>query len=99
MKKLFTIVAFALSALSMMAEEYTCPLLVDVEGTQTTATQTVTVTKQDNGKYTLSLKNFKMGVQPVGNIEVKDVDAIMCGTTECLSTQQPFKLLLVMTQA
>lgn len=88
MKKLFTIVAFALSALSMMAEEYTCPLLVDVEGTQTTATQTVTVTKQDNGKYTLSLKNFKMGVQPVGNIEVKDVDAIMCGTTECLSTQQ-----------
>ena len=92
MKKLFTIVAFALSALSMMAEEYTCPLLVDVEGTQTTATQTVTVTKQDNGKYTLSLKNFKMGVQPVGNIEVKDVDAIMCGTTECLSTQQTIQI-------
>ena len=92
MKKLFTLVAFALSALSMMAEEYTCPLLVDVEGTQTTATQTVTVTKQDNGKYTLSLKNFKMGVQPVGNIEVKDVDAIMCGTTECLSTQQTIQI-------
>ena len=88
MKKLFTLVAFALSTLSMMAEEYTCPLLVDVEGVQTKATQTVNVTKQSNGKYTLSLKNFKMGVQPVGNIEVKDVDAIMCGTTECLSTQQ-----------
>ena len=92
MKKLFTIVAFALSALSMMAEEYTCPLLVDVEGTQTTATQTVTVTKQDNGKYTLSLKNFKMGKQAVGNIEVKDVDAVMCGTTECLSTQQTIQI-------
>lgn len=92
MKKLFTLVAFALSALNMMAEEYTCPLLVDVEGAQTKATQTVDVTKQSNGKYTLSLKNFKMGSQPVGNIEVNDVDAVTCGTTKCLSTQQTIQI-------
>ena len=92
MKKLFTLVAFALSALSMMAKEYTCPLLVDVEGTAITATQTVDVTKQSNGKYTLSLKNFMMGTQPVGNIEVNDVDAVTCGTTECLSTQQTIQI-------
>lgn len=92
MKKFFTLVAFALSTINMMAEDYTCPLLVDVEGTQTKATQTVTVNKQSNGKYTLSLKNFKMGEQPVGNIEVKDVDAATCGNTICLSTQQSIQI-------
>lgn len=76
----------------MMAEDYTCPLLVDVEGTATRATQTVTVNKQSNGKYTLSLKNFKMGSQPVGNIEVKNVDATTCGNTICLSTQQAIQI-------
>ena len=89
MKKLFTLVAFALSTLSMMAEDYSCPLLVVVEGeSQPKATQTVSVTQQKDGKYSLSLKNFKMGSIPVGNIEVNDVDAMTCGTTICLSTQQ-----------
>lgn len=93
MKKLFTIVAFALSALSMTAEEYTCPLKVVVEGTPTIATQTVTATAQTNGKYTLSLKNFKMGVQAVGNIEVKDVDAYTAANkVVMLSTQQTIQI-------
>lgn len=92
MKKFFTLVAFALSSLSMVAKDYTCPLLVDVEGVETKAEQTVTVDQQSNGKYTLSLKNFKMGSQPVGNIEVKDVDAETCGTTICLSTQQNIQI-------
>lgn len=93
MKKLFTIAAFALSSLCMMAEDYSCPLLVVVEGTATPkATQTVSVTPQKDGKYSLTLKNFKMGTQPVGNIEVNDVDAITCGTTICLSTQQTIQI-------
>lgn len=94
MKKLFTIAAFALSSLCMMAEDYSCPLLVVVEGTATPkATQTVSVTPQKDGKYSLTLKNFKMGTQPVGNIEVNDVDAITCGTTICLSTQQTIQII------
>ena len=93
MKKLFTLAAFALSSLCMMAEDYTCPLLVVVEGEATPkATQTVSVTPQKDGKYSLTLKNFKMGTQPVGNIEVNDVDAITCGTTICLSTQQTIQI-------
>lgn len=93
MKKLFTIAAFALSSLSMMAEDYSCPLLVVVEGnSQPKATQTVSVTQQKDGKYSLSLKNFKMGSIPVGNIEVNDVDAMTCGTTICLSTQQTIQI-------
>lgn len=93
MKKLFTIAAFALSSLSMMAEDYSCPLLVVVEGgSQPKATQTVSVNQQKDGKYSLSLKNFKMGSIPVGNIEVNDVDAMTCGTTICLSTQQTIQI-------
>lgn len=93
MKKLFTIAAFALSSLSMMAEDYSCPLLVVIEGgSQPKATQTVSVTQQKDGKYSLSLKNFKMGSIPVGNIEVNDVDAMTCGTTICLSTQQTIQI-------
>lgn len=93
MKKLFTIAAFALSSLSMMAADYSCPLLVVVEGeSQPKATQTVSVTQQKDGKYSLSLKNFKMGSIPVGNIEVNDVDAMTCGTTICLSTQQTIQI-------
>lgn len=93
MKKLFTIAAFALSSLSMMAVDYSCPLLVVVEGnSQPKATQTVSVTQQKDGKYSLSLKNFKMGSIPVGNIEVNDVDAMTCGTTICLSTQQTIQI-------
>ena len=93
MKKLFTIAAFALSSLSMMAADYSCPLLVVVEGeSQPKATQTVSVTQQKDGKYSLSLKNFKMGSIPVGNIEVNDVDAMTCGTTICLSTQKTIQI-------
>lgn len=93
MKKLFTIVAFALSTLSLMAEEYTCPLKVVVEGTPNEATQTVTATAQANGKYTLSLKNFKMGALAVGNIEVKDVDAYTAANkVVMLSTQQTIQI-------
>ena len=93
MKKLFTLVAFALSTLSMMAEEYTCPLKVFVEGTPNEATQTVSATAQANGKYTLSLKNFKMGSLAVGNIEVKDVDAYKsANNVVMLSTQQTIQI-------
>lgn len=94
MKKLFTIVAFALSTLSLMAEEYTCPLKVIVEeNIAARATQTVTATAQADGKYTLSLKNFKMGAQAVGNIEVKDIDAYTAGNNVVmLSTQQTIQI-------
>ena len=94
MKKLFTIVAFALSSLSLMAEEYTCPLKIFVEeNIATHATQTVTATAQANGKYALSLKNFKMGAQAVGNIEVKDIDAYTASNNVVmLSTQQTIQI-------
>ena len=78
MKKIFTLIALAATSLSMMAKDYTCPLTVNVSGTEMPCGDTqVGVTKQDNGKYTLSLENFSlMGMINVGSIVVKDVDAI-----------------------
>lgn len=77
MKKIFTLIALAATSLSMMAKDYTCPLTVNVSGSETPCGDTqIGVTKQDNGKYTLSLENFSlMGMINVGSIVVKDVDA------------------------
>jgi len=91
MKKLFTLVAFALSAMSMSAKDYTCPLTVTVSGTPMPCDPTtVSVDKQDNGKYTLRLTNFSlMGAINVGTIEVKDVDAVeYANKNTIISTQQ-----------
>lgn len=93
MKKLFTLFAAAMAMLSAQATDYTCPLTVVINGSSSDCGDvTVSISAQDDGKYTLSLNNFVLGagdeVQPIGNIVVKDVDATVCGTTTVLSSQQ-----------
>ncbi len=95
MKKIFTSVLMALAMMSASAEEYTCPLVLDVAGSgdQAAGEINVTVTKQEDGKYTMQLKNFSLGEQTaVGTIEMKDVDAVTCGNTVCLSSQQTIQI-------
>lgn len=60
MKKLFTSVALALALMSASAENYTCPLAVNISGSvdMPVGNVTVSVTKQDNGKYTMDLKTL-----------------------------------------
>lgn len=92
MKKLFTSIAVALCSLTTMANVYTnCPLTVTVNGgPMDNDPIDVTVTKQDNGKYTLELKDFTLTgmYMPIGTIKVADVDATECGSTTVLSTEQ-----------
>lgn len=89
MKKIFTLIALAMSSLTMMAEDYTCPLTVmggpagDVN---------VSVSKQDNGTYTMDLKNFSLMGLGVGNIHLADVNAKECGVVTALSTQQTIQI-------
>lgn len=95
MKKIFTSVLMALAMMSASAEEYTCPLVLNVWGTgdESAGNVSVTVTKQEDGKYTMQLKNFSLGAaMPIGTIEMKDVDAVTCGNTVCLSSQQTIKI-------
>lgn len=95
MKKIFTSVLMALAMMSASAEEYTCPLVLNVwgMGDESAGNVSVTVTKQDDGKYTMQLKNFSLGTtMPIGTIEMKDVDAVTCGNTVCLSSQQTIQI-------
>ncbi len=94
MKKIFTSVLMALAMMSASAEEYTCPLVLNISGEDTPSGDiNVTVTKQDNDKYTMLLKNFSLFESlPIGTIEVKDVDAVTCGNTISLFSQQTIRI-------
>lgn len=81
MKKIFTLVAAAVMALSVNAKDYTDALSVtlNASGSETTFPVqqfTISVTEQTDGKYTLSLKNFSLaGLINVGTIEIDDIEA------------------------
>ncbi len=95
MKKIFTLMALAVSSLSMMAKDYTCPLVVSLSGIDMDPIEgvTVSVEQQTDGKYTLKLLNFDMGgAMPVGNIVVEDVEATVCGNTTVLTAQKNIEI-------
>ena len=92
MKKLFTLMLAVLLAMPTFATDYeSCPLTVTVNGEPLENDPiNVTINKDDNGKYSLELKNFILTLydMPIGTIEVNNVDAITYGETTILSTQQ-----------
>ena len=90
MKKFFTLVAFALASLNMMATDYKDNLKIEINGkVASTQQSTISIDPQDNGKYTLSLKNFQMNAaMKIGNIIIKDVDATSNGVNTMLKTSQ-----------
>lgn len=94
MKKIITFIVTAMTAMTVTAKDYTCPLTVSVNGTEVPAGDiTVTMDEQQDGKYTLSLLNFTLaGTLPVGNIVVENVEADACGVVTALSTQQEIRI-------
>ncbi len=58
MKKIAAIVTLALFTLTAFANDYTDKLTVTVNGESVEQQTTISVTKGDDGKYTLSLNNF-----------------------------------------
>lgn len=78
MKKLFTLFTMVLMAVSCFATDYKGDLAVTVPGlgTQTTKESVVSVNKKEDGKYTITLKDFKYGsTMDFGDIELDNVDA------------------------
>lgn len=94
MKKIFTLVAAALCSMSMMAKDYTCPLVVNMMGFDMPVGDIqVNVDEQGEGKYTMSLLNFKMSDDmPVGNIVIKDVEATKCGNVTMLNAAKDIQI-------
>jgi hypothetical protein len=91
MKRIFTFIALFAIAVSAMATDYTDQLTVNVNGSITSQTATISVTQQ-NGKYTLSLNNFilligaeKMGI---GNIVLSDLTGQDINGYTVLKTKQ-----------
>ena len=76
MKKLFTLVLACVMSLAAMAENYRCKLAVDVYGTPSDPMEIdLECTENANGKYDILLKDFAFGGMPVGNVNVKDINA------------------------
>ena len=94
MKKIFTLVAAALCSMSMMAKDYTCPLVVNMAGMDMPVGDIkVNVDEQKDGKYTMSLLNFKMNdFMQIGNIVIKDVEATKCGNVIMLNAARDIQI-------
>ena len=82
MKRIFTLIAAAMTALASMATDYTDKLQVLVNGSGATQEATISLIEEGDGTTTLMLNNFCLyagdgAVMPVGNIVLKNVsDAI-----------------------
>lgn len=91
MKKLFTLLFVAMTALTGMADTYNGPLHIDVNGQTVDQTTDITIEKQADGNYTLKLMKFKftLGItMNVGNIIITDVPAVSNGQTLMLKTKK-----------
>lgn len=90
MKKLFTLFTLVLMAVSCFATDYTGNFTMDGK----TSTKTIAVNKQDNGKYTIILKDFSYTILgmpiPLGDITVSDIDGETTeGKTHLTTTDKP----------
>ncbi len=83
MKKIFTLIAAAMIAISSMAANYTDSLNVSVNGVVSEQHATVQVDKDANGLVTFSLKNFSLVTNetemPVGNIVIEGLQPMVVG--------------------
>ena len=76
MKKLFSLVLACVMSLAAMAENYRCKLAVDVYGKPSEPMEIdLECTENANSKYDILLKDFAFGGMPVGNVNVKDINA------------------------
>lgn len=92
MKKLFTLLFVAMTALTGMADTYNGPLHIDVNGQTVDQTTDITIEKQADGNYTLKLMKFKFSLKGVpmnvGNIIITDVPAVSNGQTLMLKVKK-----------
>ncbi len=76
MKKIFTLIALAVSSLSMMAKDYTGHLVIDVNGVPVEKDANINIEKSGDS-YTLTLKNFDITLagetMAVGTIQLDNV--------------------------
>lgn len=96
MKNFLTSLAMALSAICAWATDYTDTLTVNISGTTTTQSATISLTQQNDSLYTFMLKNFKLvaGTEQlgVGTIELDSVKGTTADGCTTLETKQTIKI-------
>ena len=92
-----------LMAVSCFATDYTGDLTVTVQpligkpDAKKTEGSVISVNKQDDGKYTITLKDFKYGILNLGDIELNDVDATTKNGVTTLTAEQQGKKIIIYT--
>lgn len=96
MKKIFTLLAFATSALAVSAADYTDRIMVNVDGNVMEQTATISLTQTKDDSYTFTLKNFALIAETdtmyIGTIELNGVEGKTTGKTTTLYTSQSTKI-------
>lgn len=91
-KSLLTLALALLTSLGMSAKDYTGTLVVNVNGTSTRQTATISVDKNADGTYNFNLKNFmlKMGEQTmgIGDITLNNLQAATSSKGDVVATHQ-----------
>ncbi|MBQ7494381.1 MAG: calycin-like domain-containing protein [Bacteroidaceae bacterium] len=89
MKKLFTFLFVAATAMAGRATDYNVPITVIVNGVSSEQTAVITIV-ENNGLYDLTLKNFMLqsedGPMGVGNVEMKGIKPCQDGNATLLLT-------------
>ena len=83
MKKIFTLMMVALTAMVARATDYDEPIVVNINGVATTQHGIITVNKQGD-LYELTLKNFALNndgsLMGVGNVTLTDIESQTVGS-------------------
>ncbi len=91
MKKLFTLLFAAVTALAAHATDYNVPITISVNGVSSEQKAVITIEEAD-GLYNLTLKNFVLqsdqGPMGVGNVELKDITPCQDGDATLLITSR-----------
>lgn len=75
MKRIFTLISTVMLSFSAMAEDYHCGLAVNVYGDPSPyKTIDISCTKNDNGKYDITLKDFTFGTLSIAEVNFKDIE-------------------------
>ncbi len=82
MRKLFTLFTAACISAAATATDFNGRLMVLINGSASPSQEAnISVNRQDDGKYTLELKNFMLGTgadaMGIGNIKITDTEAIV----------------------
>lgn len=95
MKKLFTFLFLAATAIAARATDYNVPITVIVNGEMSEQTGVITIVEND-GLYDLTMKNFMLqsedGPMGVGNVELRGIKPCQDGNATLLLTKDTINI-------